>query len=994
MAECRRIVRAFSDSMGDMNPDLLNYKIREAVLSGDDLTDDLAVAAARHICKNAAKEMPWMGKTARTAGKGACGHLLFLLDMDEVSDGAIAAMDKVLAAGAGAKDEERRRRIVEAIPMLPEGYREAAQMAETLPDTEVLAGMSDRIDRMIHGTVSKELYGLCMEYEAERHANHIITLSDMLVRSAALVKEHPEVRRKLHDRYKVFFVDEYQDTNPVQTELIFAIAADQYDPDWHLSVPGAGRLFLVGDAKQGIYRFTGADISLWQEAEEVIRRTGGEVVPLNRNFRSTPEICAAVSQTFGPGGDLEMTDDGFQVEFRDMVAVRDSVPDAIYHHVIPCYEDGSLPGDDEESAMLLDPHWEAAEQVALYIRDRVDSGGKEFGDFLVISFNKEKHDQYSEVFRRFRIPVKYDGVLPMTAYHPLQLLNLRVQAICHPFDERLSVRVLCECGDVLPQEWDLFRMNLKKLPPDSGLGKFRDPRNLMNHTEELWRLLPDTPMNRNILKALRMLNGDRKLSQHREPCAFLDELVENSEGLYREAYDAEEYQNQYAALRHVIDSIREKNPQQFDEMAELLQAIVESSLERMPTVRADSNYVRLMNLHKVKGLEGKIVIYLPDRLHQVQADHYILREGTGSRGWFPLKSEGRGTSYNPPDWKEHSKTETSFQKAERTRLRYVALTRAAEEVHFFDYLVNPASKARNELAWKGFEGIGENMPALQVDPEGAETEREGEAEETVRAERQGVLAGLPAVKEKHASRKTPSTVDKEYSDAGQFRVQNAEDADPTENDPEEAADPEDTPGGKDWGSAVHRAAELAVTGGVFTVEAIRAAAKQAVTEQFDSELLGLQLRKSLQLPAEKVSLEDIRAWLAEKIADKLSFMTDGTSSFRKGLENAEVHAEIPFVISVSPTDGQVYYSLAGLMNITGGRRAEVHGKIDLALRYPDGSWVIADYKTDRMLPEDEGNRERFENRLRREYGNQLQIYRTVLEYLTGEKVRETKLISV
>ncbi len=300
----------------------------------------------------------------------------------------------------------------------------------------------------------------------------------------------------------------------------------------------------------------------------MIRRTGGEVVPLNRNFRSTPEICAAVSQTFGPGGDLEMTDDGFQVEFRDMVAVSDSVPDAIYHHVIPCYEDGNLPGDDEETAMLLDPHWEAAEQVALYIRDRVDNGGKEFGDFLVIGFNKEKHDQYSEVFRRFRIPVKYDGVLPMTAYHPLQL------------------------------------------------------------------------------------------------------------------------------------------------------------------------------------------------------------------------------------------------------------------------------------------------------------------------------------------------------------------------------------------------------------------------------------------PAEKVLLEDIRAWLAEKIAEKLSFMTDGTSSFRKGLEKAEVHAEIPFVISVSPADGQVYYSLAGLMNITGGRRAEVHGKIDLALRYPDGSWVIADYKTDRMLPEDEGNRERFENRLRREYGNQLQIYRVVLEYLTGEKVRETKLISV
>ena len=67
-----------------------------------------------------------------------------------------------------------------------------------------------------------------------------------------------------------------------------------------------------------------------------------------------------------------------------------------------------------------------------------------------------------ELFRKYGIPVKFDGRLDISTYRPIELLNLRVQAVTHPFDERLSFRALCECGEVMPQEWDLFRMNVKK----------------------------------------------------------------------------------------------------------------------------------------------------------------------------------------------------------------------------------------------------------------------------------------------------------------------------------------------------------------------------------------------------------------------------------------------------------------------------------------------------------------------------------------------------
>ena len=84
-------------------------------------------------------------------------------------------------------------------------------------------------------------------------------------------------------------MDEYQDTDPIQTDILFAITADQYDPDWHKCKPRPGSLFLVGDSKQGIYRFRGADISLWQEAEDAMKATGGEIIYLYKNFTSIIE---------------------------------------------------------------------------------------------------------------------------------------------------------------------------------------------------------------------------------------------------------------------------------------------------------------------------------------------------------------------------------------------------------------------------------------------------------------------------------------------------------------------------------------------------------------------------------------------------------------------------------------------------------------------------------------------------------------------------------
>ena len=123
-------------------------------------------------------------------------------------------------------------------------------------------------------------------------------------------------------------------------------------------------------------------------------------------------------------------------------------------------------------------------------------------------------------------------------------------------------------------------------------------------------------------------------------------------------------------------------------------------------------------------------------------------------------------------------------------------------------------------------------------------------------------------------------------------------------------------------------------------------------------------------------------------------MADPDSSFRKTIHGGVCYPEMPFTISVSPENGQLFDDLKVLSGSDDERRLEITGTMDLAVRYPDGTWKVLDYKTDRMLPSDGGSMDAFRSRLNSEYAAQLRAYKVILEYLTGERVTETMLISV
>jgi ATP-dependent exoDNAse (exonuclease V) beta subunit len=109
------------------------------------------------------------------------------------------------------------------------------------------------------------------------------------------------VRRELQQRFTHLFVDEFQDTDPLQVELLLLLAAnDPGEHDWRRAVPVAGKLFLVGDPKQSIYRFRRADVALYEAVKRQLVEAGAALVHLTVSFRAVPEIQAAVNAAFAP----------------------------------------------------------------------------------------------------------------------------------------------------------------------------------------------------------------------------------------------------------------------------------------------------------------------------------------------------------------------------------------------------------------------------------------------------------------------------------------------------------------------------------------------------------------------------------------------------------------------------------------------------------------------------------------------------------------------
>jgi ATP-dependent helicase/nuclease subunit A len=217
-------------------------------------------------------------------------------------DDAVAPLRAALERVAGAEDVVR---VLSAAPCLKSTLGGAKQWGGCKPQVLELLGQAQaELDGRLgaqRDAVARSLAARVAEFARagarRRRADGTLRFHDLLVLARDLLTGVPRARAALRERYTALLLDEFQDTDPLQIQIATLLtAADGDGRPWREADLLPGRLFVVGDPKQSIYRFRRADITVYQQAK---RDLPMHEVTLTQNFRCVPGIVAWVNAAFG-----------------------------------------------------------------------------------------------------------------------------------------------------------------------------------------------------------------------------------------------------------------------------------------------------------------------------------------------------------------------------------------------------------------------------------------------------------------------------------------------------------------------------------------------------------------------------------------------------------------------------------------------------------------------------------------------------------------------
>jgi ATP-dependent helicase/nuclease subunit A len=559
----------------------------------------------------------------------------------------------------------------------------------------------------------------------ERQAAGRLEFHDLLVLARQVLRDPrhgPTVRASLHDRYRRLLLDEFQDTDPIQIELAVRIAAADPatadDPRWLDVQVAPGRLFVVGDPKQSIYRFRRADISTFIEARERYSPEAGGTVELTANFRTADPVIAWVNATFatlmGEPAELELPVPS-QPEYVALDAQRDTPPAGPPVAVV-----GTTP---HPSGTKADPVRTAeardvAHAITTAIRDRwqvadrVDGSDRwrdaRLGDITVLVPARTSLPFLEDALEAAGIPFRAESSSLVYASRAIRDLLMVLRAADDPTDHLRVVAALrtplLGCGDD-----DLFRH------------KVEHRRGWAYNAPEA----PE-PADGPVAAGLAFLREVHQLRHWRSPAELLEHIARERRGFELGVVEGRP-RDVWRRLRFVIDQARAWSEATGGNLRSYLRWVDQQTVEGARVTEAvlpetDDDAVRIMTIHAAKGLEFPVTIVsglsTGATVRRNVVDVHFPRAG-GEVGYR------LGREVVTQEYEEHTPVDEQMGYDERLRLLYVACTRAA------DHLVvslhrcerkKPPERLRNrtnaELLLDGMGALIDDLPDLSAPTDG------------------------------------------------------------------------------------------------------------------------------------------------------------------------------------------------------------------------------------------------------------------------------------
>ncbi len=516
-----------------------------------------------------------------------------------------------------------------------------------------------------------------------------VSFDGLLRRARDLVRDARRPREELKRRFAAILVDEFQDTDPLQGELLLYLSEKigSSARTWSEIVPGAGRLFVVGDPKQSIYRFRGADIAAYESFIGRLRAGGALACDLTANFRSVPGVITPVNDIFSR---VMRAETGMQPLYKTIAAAKPAI--------------GSDPA--VEVVAVTDPTGEADAAMcqrteAAWVARRILDDVRPLKDFAVLLRSSSALPAFLDAFKRAGIP--YAVEIERHFYGAPEvgdLLNL-LRALDDP-DDRIALA-------------GLLRSPLAALS-DDGLLSLARVGAFDYRKDPGARVLPAAEGRAasglfSVLRDLRSRAGRIPLGELVASVVSQSRLLE----LAARAYHGQQTVSNLLKLQRMAAEASESRGATLKSfVAEVRESARESRREgESPLADERLEAVRIMSVHKSKGLEFPVVF-----LANLSARPAVGEKPAARPDWGTGRTALRVGAATSAAAALADAREKEMERRESVRLLYVAMTRAKEKLILLGREKADSGSLASHLvaaeAWPGA-GIAGTLPTQFVE---------------------------------------------------------------------------------------------------------------------------------------------------------------------------------------------------------------------------------------------------------------------------------------
>ena len=510
------------------------------------------------------------------------------------------------------------------------------------------------------------------DYEKAKLSQGTLDNDDLQLKTQNLLRNNKQIRQKLVERYQYFMVDEYQDTNELQYELVMLLTNELK----------SANLFIVGDPKQSIYAFRGADVRVFYKTRQNIVENGGLAISLKENFRSLRGLIRFTNYFFGhlmrDGSENE-----FEVPYEPLIKARKVKANGGIKILLGKNRDEAA----NEYAFIArhiknmkhngDTVWVRGENSAEVERSI------EYGDIAILIRSRTHLPEIEHALLEAGIPYLTTGGIGFYQRQEIYDIWNYLNFLNAPTENHASLAAVFRGPAFGISDTELYEISLQE-------------------STDFWEKAQNhqTP-SEHLRNAIDTLKKHIEIAQRTSVNQLIVTIV-NETGLIGTLKTGKQGQQRWANYQKLLEHARsfdsEETKQTLTDFIEFLDILIEEERrEGQAPVETSSKAVQIMTIHAAKGKEFPVVI-LPCLNRKGQTDSEPFIDEAFGIGFSPLKPDD-GYRKTEPSIIAHMKNRSREKGvAEKKRLFYVGTTRAENRL-ILSGTLSDKDEAQEMLEW-------------------------------------------------------------------------------------------------------------------------------------------------------------------------------------------------------------------------------------------------------------------------------------------------------